>query len=55
MHDLDPNHFLPLWRSVVSYFSHYRPLIQAEQRLPMPPSRMGESGSGPHRPRKEIP
>ncbi|HEY4128505.1 MAG TPA: hypothetical protein VGN70_10690 [Gammaproteobacteria bacterium] len=31
MHDLDPNFFLPIWRSVVSYFSHYRPLVQADQ------------------------
>jgi len=34
MNDLDPNLLLPLWRAVVAYFSHYRPLAQAEQRLP---------------------
>lgn len=36
MTDLDPNYLLPLWRSLVSYFSHYRPLVQADQHLPSP-------------------
>jgi hypothetical protein len=26
-HDLDPNYFLPLWRSLVSYFRRYQPLV----------------------------
>lgn len=30
MNDLDPNFLLPLWQSLVSYFRHYRPLVQAE-------------------------
>lgn len=54
MQDLDPNYFLPLWRGVVDYFSHYRPLIQADQRLPAPP-RTNTAGAGPRRPMKENP
>jgi len=34
MHDLDPNYLLPVWRALVSYFRRYRPLVQADQRLP---------------------
>jgi hypothetical protein len=34
MSDLDPNFLLPLWRELVRYFSHYRPLVQGEQDLP---------------------
>ena len=33
MNDLDPNFLLPLWQALVRYFSQYRPLVQAEQRL----------------------
>ena len=33
MNDLDPNFLLPLWQELVSYFRHYRPLVQGEQNL----------------------
>lgn len=33
MSDLDPNYLLPLWKAVVSYFTRYRPLVQADQQL----------------------
>ena len=35
--DMDPNFLLPLWRELVSYFRHYRPLLQAEQHLDAKP------------------
>ena len=55
MHDLDPNYSLPLWRSVVSYFRHYRPLVQAEQSFPatQPLRARTAAGAGPRKPMKE--
>jgi hypothetical protein len=38
MNELDPNYLLPLWRAIVSYFSHYRPLVQTNQQLDPPGS-----------------
>jgi len=51
MHDLDPNYSLPLWRSVVSYFRHYRPLVQADQSLPV--ATRPVAGAGQRKPMKE--
>ena len=55
MHDLDPNYSLPLWRSVVSYFRHFRPLVQADQSLPIaqPAPSKTAAGAGSRRPMKE--
>jgi hypothetical protein len=53
MRDLDPNYALPLWQSLVSYFRRYRPLVQADHTLPMPPRSKCSAGAGPHRPLKE--
>lgn len=38
MNELDPNYLLPLWQAVVSHFSRYRPLMQANQQLDPPGS-----------------
>jgi len=55
MHDLDPHYSLPLWRELVSYFRHYRPLVQADQTLPTPSRPKTVAGASPHRPMKEKP
>jgi len=39
MNDMDPNFLLPLWRAVITYFSRYRPLVQADQQSYAPDRR----------------